>query len=112
MDIRADVVFGRSNGYLHVHVVNPAMMTEIEYSNVQKKLAFPSSQECSGANTTLASRFRGCTHLLGKAWRPGCLNQIDPGAVAGVGVFSIVISAEQKFGMQCAQLPAPNTLDG
>ena len=43
-DIRADVVFARSDGHLHVHVANPASMTEIEYSNVRKKLSY--AQKC------------------------------------------------------------------
>jgi hypothetical protein len=39
-DIRADVVFARTDGHLHVHVANPATMTDIEYTNVQKKLSY------------------------------------------------------------------------
>ena len=39
-DIRADVIFARTGGHLHVHVANPAAMTEIEYANVQKKLSY------------------------------------------------------------------------
>ena len=39
-DIRADVVFARNDGLLHVHVANPASMTDIELTNVQKKLAY------------------------------------------------------------------------
>ena len=39
-DIRADVVFARNDGLLHVHVANPASMSDIELNNVQKKLAY------------------------------------------------------------------------
>ena len=44
-DIHADILFSCVNGLLYVEITNPVGMTEIEFANVQRKLA--SARKCA-----------------------------------------------------------------